>query len=98
MSTAGRRRVAVAGASGRMGRMLIEAVAASPDLVLSAALDLAGCAAIGSDAKGLTSTVLYALAIPLSFVACWIALGIYVLVALMWLVPDRRIESRLRAR
>ena len=50
MSTAVRRRVAVAGASGRMGRTLIEAVAASPDLVLSAALDLAGSAAIGSDA------------------------------------------------
>ncbi len=50
MSTAARRRVAVAGASGRMGRMLIEAVTASPDLVLSAALDLAGSAAIGSDA------------------------------------------------
>ncbi len=50
MSTAARRRVAVAGASGRMGRMLIEAVAASPDLVLSAALDLASGAAIGRDA------------------------------------------------
>ncbi len=45
-----RRRVAVAGASGRMGRMLIEAVAASPDLVLSAALDMAGSSTIGSDA------------------------------------------------
>ena len=50
MSTAARRRVAVAGASGRMGRMLIEAVGASPDLVLSAALDVAGSAAIGIDA------------------------------------------------
>ena len=55
-------------------------------------------AAIGSDTKGRTSTLLYALAIPLSFVQCWIALGIYIFVALMWLVPDRRIESRLRAR
>ena len=50
MSTAARRRVAVAGASGRMGRMLIEAVAASPDLVLSAALDVAGSPEIGTDA------------------------------------------------
>jgi 4-hydroxy-tetrahydrodipicolinate reductase len=50
MSTAVRRRVAVAGASGRMGRMLIEAVAASPDLVLSAALDVPGSVAVGSDA------------------------------------------------
>ena len=50
MSTSARRRVAVAGASGRMGRMLIEAVAASPDLVLCAALDVAESTAIGSDA------------------------------------------------
>ncbi len=46
----GRRRVAIAGASGRMGRMLIEAVDASPDFVLGAALDVAGSPAIGSDA------------------------------------------------
>ncbi len=50
MSTAARHRVAVAGASGRMGRMLIEAVAASPDLVLSAALDVAGSSGLGGDA------------------------------------------------
>jgi uncharacterized membrane protein len=55
-------------------------------------------AAVGNDMKGRISPVLYALAIPLSFVECWIALGIYIFVALMWLVPDRRIESRLRAR
>ena len=45
-----RRRVAVAGASGRMGHALVEAIAASPDLVLAAAFDVAGSAAIGSDA------------------------------------------------
>jgi 4-hydroxy-tetrahydrodipicolinate reductase len=45
-----RRRVAIAGASGRMGRTLIEAVVASPDLTLAAAFDVAGSAAIGSDA------------------------------------------------
>jgi 4-hydroxy-tetrahydrodipicolinate reductase len=44
-------RVAVAGASGRMGRMLIEAVAAADDLALAGALDLAGSAALGSDAS-----------------------------------------------
>nr|HET7860053.1 4-hydroxy-tetrahydrodipicolinate reductase [Caldimonas sp.] len=44
-----RRRVAVAGASGRMGRALVEAIAASPDLALAAAFDVAGSAAIGSD-------------------------------------------------
>jgi 4-hydroxy-tetrahydrodipicolinate reductase len=43
-------RIAVAGASGRMGRMLIEAVTAADDLVLAAALDVAGSPAIGQDA------------------------------------------------
>ncbi|MFN5701902.1 MAG: hypothetical protein ACK47V_14925, partial [Betaproteobacteria bacterium] len=43
-------RVAVAGASGRMGRMLIEAVVQAPDCVLSAALDVPGSPALGSDA------------------------------------------------
>ena len=41
--------------------------------------------------------VLYAVAIPLALVNRWIADGIYVFVALMWLVPDRRIESKLKA-
>ena len=43
-------RVAVAGASGRMGRMLIEALAEADDLVLSGALDVPGSPAIGQDA------------------------------------------------
>jgi 4-hydroxy-tetrahydrodipicolinate reductase len=43
-------RIAVAGASGRMGRMLIEAVLAAPDCVLAGALDVAGSPAIGQDA------------------------------------------------
>lgn len=43
-------KIAVAGASGRMGRMLIEAIAASPDATLSGALDVAGSPFIGSDA------------------------------------------------
>ena len=43
-----RRRVAIAGASGRMGKAMIEAVAASADLTLAAAFDVAGSAAIGS--------------------------------------------------
>jgi 4-hydroxy-tetrahydrodipicolinate reductase len=43
-------RVAIAGASGRMGRMLIEAVLAAPDMQLAAALDIAGSPALGSDA------------------------------------------------
>jgi uncharacterized membrane protein len=52
--------------------------------------------AVGKDLKGRISLVLYAVAIPLSFVNHWLALGLYVCVALMWLIPDSRIESRLR--
>ena len=48
--------------------------------------------AIGRDWKGRISPALYLAAIPLSFVNPWIASGIYVLVATLWLIPDRRIE------
>jgi len=51
--------------------------------------------AIGSDRKGLISLVLYAAAIPLTLVNAWLAVALYALVALIWLVPDRRIERRL---
>jgi uncharacterized membrane protein len=51
--------------------------------------------AMGSDFKGKISPALYAVAIPLAFVNRWIAFAIYVAVALIWLVPDRRIESRI---
>ena len=49
-SSTAQRRVAVAGASGRMGRMLIEAICASDDCLLAGALDLAGSPAVGQDA------------------------------------------------
>ena len=49
--------------------------------------------AFGSDLKGKLSVMLYVFAIPLAFVHQLIADAIYVGVALMWLVPDRRIES-----
>ncbi len=52
-------------------------------------------AAIGKDWKGKLSPVLYLAAIPLAFVSPWISSGLYVFVALMWLVPDRRIERML---
>jgi uncharacterized membrane protein len=52
--------------------------------------------AIGRDWKGKISPLCYLAAIPLAFVSPWIASGLYVLVALMWLVPDRRIERVLR--
>jgi len=48
--------------------------------------------AVGRDLKGKMSPVLYVMAIPSAFLSQWIAGGIYVLVALIWLVPDRRIE------
>ena len=51
-------------------------------------------AAVGDDAKGKISVVLYLLAIPLAFVNQLISDAIYVFVALWWLVPDRRIEQR----
>ena len=51
-------------------------------------------AAIGSDAKGYLSLTMYVAAIPLSFVNRWVAYALYVIVALMWFVPDRRIERR----
>ena len=48
--------------------------------------------AIGNDWKGKLSPVLYVVAIIVAFLSPWISLAIYVLVALMWVVPDRRIE------
>jgi uncharacterized membrane protein len=54
-------------------------------------------AAVGEDVKGRLSPLLYAAAIPLAFFHEWISDALYVAVALIWLVPDRRIEARLRA-
>jgi uncharacterized membrane protein len=51
--------------------------------------------AIGGDWKGRLSSTLYFVAIPLAFVSPWIAIGLYAFVALLWLVPDRRIERML---
>jgi len=53
-------------------------------------------AALGSDTKGKLSLALYMAAIPLAFVNEWISDALYVAVALIWLVPDRRIESKLK--
>jgi uncharacterized membrane protein len=54
--------------------------------------------AIGNDWKGKLSPVLYLSAIPLAFVSSWIASGLYVFVALLWLIPDPRIERELEKR
>jgi uncharacterized membrane protein len=50
---------------------------------------------IGADRKGKISGLLYLVAIPLAFVQCWLALGLYLLVSMIWLVPDKRIEAQL---
>ena len=54
-------------------------------------------AAVGKDIKGKLSPLIYVVAILMSFVNQWVSDGLYVLVALMWLIPDRRIESKLNA-
>jgi uncharacterized membrane protein len=51
--------------------------------------------AVGGDWKGKVSPILYAVAIPMAFVSRWVSLGIYIFVALIWLVPDKRIEKTL---
>jgi uncharacterized membrane protein len=52
--------------------------------------------ALGSDVKGKLSLSLYASAIPLALVQPWISIALYVVVALIWLVPDRRIERAVK--
>jgi len=52
--------------------------------------------ALGSDFKGKLSPVLYIAGVALAFFSPWISIGLYALVAVLWLVPDRRIEKTLR--
>jgi uncharacterized membrane protein len=53
-------------------------------------------AAVGREIKGKVSALFYVIAIPMAFVERWVSGALYVLVALMWLVPDPRIESHAR--
>jgi uncharacterized membrane protein len=53
--------------------------------------------AIGKDQKGKASPIFYAAAIPIALVAPVVSFGIYVLVAAIWIVPDPRIERRVRS-
>ncbi len=62
-------------------------------LVVIHGRDSALAVALGDDAKGRISLVLYTLAIPLAFVYTWLALGLLVAVAIIWFIPDRRIEN-----
>jgi uncharacterized membrane protein len=54
--------------------------------------DTAFAKALGNDRKGKISVTLYIAAVPLTFVNQWIGVAIYVLVAMIWLVPDKRFE------
>ncbi|HVU60909.1 MAG TPA: TMEM175 family protein [Mycobacteriales bacterium] len=51
-------------------------------------------AAVGRDGKGKISPVLYVLAIPLAYLSRWVSVALYVVVAAIWLIPDRRIENQ----
>jgi uncharacterized membrane protein len=66
--------------------------------IIRAQGDTSGLAlAIGRDLKGKVSPLLYALGIGLAFVNRWLSVAIYVAVALMWLIPDRRVERTFSA-
>ena len=51
--------------------------------------------AVGRDIKGKVSLVLYIAGLALSFINTWIAIGLYILVAIIWIIPDRRIEKNM---
>jgi len=70
--------------------ILVRALLAAPGNELLAS-------ALGSDFKGKISMVIYVTGIALAFVRPWLACAIYVLVAAMWLIPDRRIEKKYEA-
>ena len=64
-------------------------------LIRSGGLDEKVAAAIGKDRKGKASMALYVAGVALAFVEPYAAMGLYAFVALMWLIPDRRIEARM---
>jgi uncharacterized membrane protein len=64
-------------------------------IVAKNGLDSALAKALGKDAKGKLSALLYAAAIGFAFVRPWMAEALYAVVALMWIVPDRRIEGKI---
>ncbi len=66
-------------------------------LIRGAGIDSLLAEAVGADRKGIISVVVYAAAIPLAFVEPALAYFLYGVVAVMWLVPDRRIERAVRA-
>jgi uncharacterized membrane protein len=62
-------------------------------LIACDGLDSTLARAVGRELKGKLSAAIYAVAMGLAFVEPWIAIALYVAVAIIWFVPDRRIES-----
>ncbi len=62
-------------------------------LIMCDGLDSTLARAIGGDKKGKLSILIYVVAIGLAFVQPWIAIALYILVAVIWFVPDQRIEK-----
>ncbi len=58
--------------------------------------DSAVARAVGTDSKGKLSLLLYIVAVPVAFYAQWVSIALYIVVILLWLVPDRRIERLLK--
>jgi uncharacterized membrane protein len=71
-----------------MGYLLLERM-----LIATNGADSRLARAVGNDLKAKLSLVIYTVAIGLAFVQPWISIALYIAVALMWFVPDRRIES-----
>jgi len=67
-------------------------------IIASQGLDSLLKKAVGSDWKGKVSPLIYLIAIPTAFWSQWISQGLYVLIAAVWLVPDRRIEKALASK
>ena len=65
-------------------------------LIREAGDDSPLASALTKDWKGSTSVIIYAVAIALAFFNAWIAFGLYVLVAILWFIPDRRIEQMVK--
>jgi uncharacterized membrane protein len=66
-------------------------------LIAHQSKDSALALAMGKDIKGVLSVVIYAVAIAMALVNPWISCALYVCVALMWFIPDRRVERALPA-
>ena len=64
-------------------------------IIRSQGRDSALALAIGDDLKGKASPVIYLVALAFSFLATWVSVGLFVVVALIWLVPDRRLEHHI---